>query len=198
VVANPRSEWLADRYIASVQAYAPLDMLKVVRASFTGSDHSPFWDQGYSALCLIEDTALTNPNYHKVTDLLDTLNLDFATSVTRASLAVAADLAQPFQALQPPTAVTARRLINRSLFSRAKTVYLQWTPGSGRLAGYNIYRTTAPRQGYRRINSTLVPTTSYADRLLDPRITYYYVVTAVDEQGNESNYSLEVSDGTNP
>jgi hypothetical protein len=198
VVANPTSEWLADKYIASVRTYAPLDMLKVVSPSFTGSDHSPFWDQGYSALCLIEDTTLHNPNYHKVTDLLDTLNMDFATSVTRASLAVVADLAQPFQALQPPTTVTARQLINRSLFSRAKTVYLQWTPGSGRVTGYNVYRTTTSRQGYRRINPALVSTSSYADRFLDPRIAYYYVVTAVDDQGNESNYSQEVVDSTNP
>ena len=198
VVANPSSEWLADKYIASVRTYAPLDMLKVVSSSFTGSDHSPFWDQGYSALCLIEDTTLHNPNYHKVTDLLDTLNMDFATSVTRASLAVAADLAQPFQALQPPTGVTARQLVNRSLFSRAKTVYLRWTPGSGRVAGHNVYRTTTPHQGYRRINSALVSIASYTDRLLDPRIAYYYVVTSVDDQGNESSYSQEVSDGTNP
>jgi Peptidase family M28 len=196
VVANPASEWLADRYIASVRTYVPLEMLKVVSSSMTGSDHSPFWDQGYSALCLIEDAPLRNPNYHKVTDLLDTLNMDFAVSVTRASLAVTADLAQPYRALQPPTALTARQLINRSLFSRAKTVYIQWTPGSGRAAGYNVYRTTTPGQLYRRINSALVSASSYVDRLLDPRIAYCYVVTAVDEQGNESNYSQEVSDGT--
>jgi len=196
VVANPGSEWLADRYIASVRTYALLDTLKVVSSSFTGSDHSPFWDQGYSALCLIEDTTLRNPNYHKVTDLLDTLNMEFATSVTRASLAATADLAQPFRELQPPTALTARQLVNRSLFSRAKTVYLQWTPGSGRVAGYNVYRTTTPGQLYQRIGRTSVSASSYVDRLLDPRITYYYVVTAVDGQGSESNYSEQVSDGT--
>jgi hypothetical protein len=59
------------------------------------SDHAPFWDQGYSAMLGIEDYSPKNPYYHKTTDTFDTLNVDFATSVTKIALTVVADLAQP-------------------------------------------------------------------------------------------------------
>jgi fibronectin type 3 domain-containing protein len=37
----------------------------------------------------------------------------------------------------------------------------------------------------------------FVDRLLDAGTTYYYVVTAVDVQGLESNFSAEVRDDAN-
>ncbi len=45
------------------------------------SDHSPFWDCGYNAIMVTDTAFLRNPHYHKPTDSLDTLDLDFLTSV---------------------------------------------------------------------------------------------------------------------
>jgi Zn-dependent M28 family amino/carboxypeptidase len=95
LVVNLRSEWLANRFSICASIYTPLDLLKVVNANFRYSDHSSFWDQGYSAVCGIEDSIVTNPYYHKTTDTYSTLNMDFAASVTKIALAVAAGLAQP-------------------------------------------------------------------------------------------------------
>jgi hypothetical protein len=92
---NPESEWLLHRFVAAAERYTTLQINPRVDASFWRSDHSAFWDQGFSALCGIEDLPLANPNYHTTADTLDTLNLDFLTSVARATLAAAADLAQP-------------------------------------------------------------------------------------------------------
>jgi len=51
------------------------------------SDHAPFWDAGYQALLVTDTANFRNPNYHQPSDTLDTLDLPFATNVTKAMLA---------------------------------------------------------------------------------------------------------------
>ena len=41
------------------------------------SDHSPFWDQGYNALMVTDTSFLRNPNYHQMSDTVETLDLPF-------------------------------------------------------------------------------------------------------------------------
>ncbi|GAB4367357.1 MAG: M28 family peptidase [Elainellaceae cyanobacterium] len=45
------------------------------------SDHAPFWDQGYRAMMITDTAFMRNPHYHKSSDRLDTLDLDFLTGV---------------------------------------------------------------------------------------------------------------------
>lgn len=45
------------------------------------SDHAPFWDLGYASIMVTDTANLRNPHYHKNTDTLDTLDLDFLTGV---------------------------------------------------------------------------------------------------------------------
>jgi hypothetical protein len=94
IFTDTASQWLANWFVLCARQYASIDLAVAVSPSMRASDHSPFWDQGYSALIAIEDYGLHNPYYHKTTDVLSTLNLDFATSVTKIVLAVAAGLAQ--------------------------------------------------------------------------------------------------------
>ena len=49
------------------------------------SDHSPFWDNGYRAIMLTDTAEFRTPHIHKPSDVLDTLNLSFATEVCRAA-----------------------------------------------------------------------------------------------------------------
>jgi hypothetical protein len=46
------------------------------------SDHSPFWDAGYRAVMVTDTSFLRNPHYHRMSDTISTLNLDFFTRVT--------------------------------------------------------------------------------------------------------------------
>ncbi|NIP54879.1 MAG: hypothetical protein GWN94_05485, partial [Phycisphaerae bacterium] len=72
-------------------------------------------------------------------------------------------------------------------------VYLDWDDNTEPdIAGYNIYRSTSSGGGYVRIVANLT-TSAYSDGDVDNGITYYYVVTAEDLNGNESGYSDEVS-----
>jgi hypothetical protein len=188
---NDSSDWLGSKFVAAAARYAPLDITKAINASVTGSDHSPFWDQGYSALLGIEDSPLRNPHYHKTTDTIDTLTLDFAAAITKASLAAVAELAQPVSVVAPPTGVRVSSHVIRSLFTARRMAVLTWDAAPGAIAGYNIYRALVSHGDYQRVNASLVRQLYYVDRFLPSDTAYYYVVTAVDAQGRESNYSLE-------
>jgi Zn-dependent M28 family amino/carboxypeptidase len=196
IISNQTSEWLADRFISSTIAYTTLDISKTVNPTFVWSDHSPFWDSGYSAILGIEDISipLPNPYYHTTNDTIDTLNLDFTTEAVKASLATAADLAQPVDTPRVPTGFTSRSQITSSLFSSIKTAFLDWDSNQDPVIGYNIYRTTTSHSDYQKLNSSPLVQTYYMDENLDPDTSYYYVLTAVDSLGNESNYSKEVVD----
>lgn len=45
------------------------------------SDHAPFWDLGFPALLITDTAFLRNPNYHRISDSLETLDMDFMTRV---------------------------------------------------------------------------------------------------------------------
>lgn len=45
------------------------------------SDHAPFWDLGYRAILVTDTANMRNPHYHRSSDQLETLNLDFLTGV---------------------------------------------------------------------------------------------------------------------
>jgi hypothetical protein len=195
VIGNQQSEWLADRFIAVAQPYVELRLDKVINPSLTWSDHSSFWDQNYAALCGIEDS--DNPNYHHTSDTLDTLDLDFTAEVVKASLATVADLAQPLSTPAVPTGLQARSQISAALFTSLKTVYLNWQPNSEPLAKYHVFRASQSHGPYLRLTEQPIAMTSFRDSFLSPEQAYFYVLTAVDERGWESNYSVEVRDDEN-
>ena len=81
-------------------------------------------------------------------------------------------------------------------------VALDWNDnGEGDLAGYNVYRGTS--SPVSTAGSPLNGGTPLAPRSIDdttgtPGTTYFYVVTAEDTSGNESDASNEVSDSPDP
>lgn len=70
---------------------------------------------------------------------------------------------------------------------------LIWAPvADADLAGYNVYR--RDEGALEKINSELVKTPAYRDSAIAAGKTYFYSVTAVDRQGNESPKSEETSE----
>lgn len=57
------------------------------------SDHTAFWEHGFPAVMLTDTANFRNPHYHRPSDTIDTLNLDFMVSVTDAVTAVVRKLA---------------------------------------------------------------------------------------------------------
>ncbi len=52
------------------------------------SDHTAFWEQGFPAVMLTDTANFRNPHYHRPTDTIDTLNLDFMSAVADGVTAV--------------------------------------------------------------------------------------------------------------
>jgi aminopeptidase YwaD len=56
--------------------------------SITGfSDHYPFWQQKYRAIMVTDTAMLRNPHYHKASDTIETLDLDFLTNTCQSLIA---------------------------------------------------------------------------------------------------------------
>jgi aminopeptidase YwaD len=56
--------------------------------SITGfSDHYPFWRQKYRAIMVTDTAMLRNPHYHKASDTIESLDLDFLTNTCQSLIA---------------------------------------------------------------------------------------------------------------
>ena len=71
--------------------------------------------------------------------------------------------------------------------------WLAGTPGANPIVGYNVFRSNRSRGPYSQINSTPVSGLTYFDPGLTSGTTYYYVVTAVDSEANQSLASPEAA-----
>ncbi len=84
---------------------------------------------------------------------------------------------------------TLEQLIGTGVPQGSHSVDLSWVPGDGNAVGYNVYRGTANGGPYQIINNALDASTSYTDETVVSGTTYYYVVTEVDAEGQQSAYS---------
>lgn len=73
------SRWIRKQGVASEWLPVP-NRGKIVPLT-RRSDHAPFWDRGYRAMMITDTAMLRNPHYHKASDRIETLNLDFLTGV---------------------------------------------------------------------------------------------------------------------
>jgi hypothetical protein len=89
----------------------------------------------------------------------------------------------------PPTAPTG-------LVATAgnEKVSLDWNDnGEPDVNGYNVYRSETSGSGYGKLNVDLVNDSNYIDNTVTNGMPYFYVVTAVDNNGHESGYSNEAT-----
>ncbi|MCB0595016.1 MAG: M28 family peptidase [Lewinellaceae bacterium] len=93
---------LSNRFLAAAAQYVP--ELRIVSATapdnlvpddFTRSDHAYFWQDSIAALFLTDGAEFRNPNYHRSSDTLETINFTFMSRVVKAVIATAAELAGP-------------------------------------------------------------------------------------------------------
>jgi len=101
IVSDPSSTWLGEVFVAANDSNSI--GLTTSRTPFpyaTYSDHASFWDEGYPAVCLIENAPpwtstayyLANQYYHTSGDSLRTLNLELVRKVTQMTLAAIVSL----------------------------------------------------------------------------------------------------------
>ena len=86
LIGNIRASWTLARLTRAMGRHVKTKLLPVPLAGrilpdVRRSDHSPFWDEGYNALMVTDTSFMRNPNYHAMTDTIDTLDLPFFASV---------------------------------------------------------------------------------------------------------------------
>ncbi|MGZ4788258.1 MAG: fibronectin type III domain-containing protein, partial [Terriglobales bacterium] len=90
--------------------------------------------------------------------------------------------------LKPPDAPT-NLAVQKEMSNQ---VALTWT-ASQKAVSYNVYQSPVSGGGYSLANTSPISGTSFTATGLTNAQTYYFVVTALDADGNESVYSSEVS-----
>jgi Zn-dependent M28 family amino/carboxypeptidase len=96
VIADPASAPYAAAFaeVAAPQlAVFTLTAPGPVFADLYRSDHVPYWRAGRPALQLTDTAEFRNPHYHRPSDTVDTLDLEFAAAVAQAVAATAVRLA---------------------------------------------------------------------------------------------------------
>lgn len=83
---------IAHAFTTTVSDYG-LDLIpRVLQDNKRFSDHAAFWDRGYPAILAIEDDNDFTPYYHKTTDRVAKLNLDYYTEFVKAAVGTMAKL----------------------------------------------------------------------------------------------------------
>jgi Zn-dependent M28 family amino/carboxypeptidase len=102
VVGNEQSQELLQGFAQAVEHYQP-DLPHVALAvpgngemlpDSRRSDHASFWDEGFKAIMLTDTTNFRSPHYHRPTDTLDTLHLEFAAKVCSAAAGLTFEMAE--------------------------------------------------------------------------------------------------------
>jgi Zn-dependent M28 family amino/carboxypeptidase len=101
IVGNEASRALVTQLDQEAQRYAsqlkPLSLVVPGRGEALPdtrrSDHASFWDAGYPAVVLTDTANFRNPHYHRATDTVDTLNLEFLSKVVATVTATAIRIA---------------------------------------------------------------------------------------------------------
>jgi len=88
---------IANLFVGVIQAYGINLTPEVVPDNEQFSDHSSFWDYGYSAILCIEDYDDFTPYYHTTSDTLSSLDTAYMTDFIRAAVGTVAHLAGPIQ-----------------------------------------------------------------------------------------------------
>ena len=88
---------------------------------------------------------------------------------------------------------TALSLIGTGTTAVQHSVDLSWNASTSTVVGYRVYRSLQSGGPYTVLNSTLDSSTTYTDATVQSGQTYYYVVSAVDGNGNESGFSNQAT-----
>jgi hypothetical protein len=108
-----------------------------------------------------------------------TISLDSSAGATPVKLAVAGSASTSSTAAPATTA--------------SHSVTLDWTDNNVSAKGFHVYRSEMSAGPFSRINQGELEATTYKDSAVVGGAHYFYVVTAVGQDGPESAYSNEVS-----
>lgn len=145
-------------------------------------DEPPLNKEPLTATSYKDTSAVNNRTYYYIVRSVNSQVQPWKESLDSGEAAASPkDLTPP----KRPTGLTAVPGVGR--------VFLSWNENKETdLAGYHVYRSTKHGKDYERLTDKLLLRTTYLDETVTAGTTYYYVLTAVDQSGNESEYSHEL------
>jgi hypothetical protein len=81
IVSDKASAAQLHLFDSCLQSDSLMPTLPLIMPDMRMSDHFCYWDQGYPALMLSDTALFRNPNYHRASDLADTLNYPAMVSI---------------------------------------------------------------------------------------------------------------------
>ncbi|HEX4426336.1 MAG TPA: choice-of-anchor D domain-containing protein [Terriglobales bacterium] len=90
------------------------------------------------------------------------------------------------------TSTASEALSGTGMAAATHSVALSWQADSSSVEGYNVYRSGSTSGPFSKLTSSLDGNTSYTDSTVQSGNTYFYVTTAVGNDGAESSYSNQV------
>jgi fibronectin type 3 domain-containing protein len=130
-----------------------------------------------------DTTARNNTTYYYIVRSVDSPALPGKESLDSVEVtAMPRDMTPPGR----PTGLTVVPGVNRA--------FLTWNENKEKdLAGYYVYRSTRSGRDYERLTDKPIMRSTFSDQTAKSGNTYYYMITAVDQAGNESTGSVEKS-----
>ena len=105
IYEDSASEWITDITEQASQDYYDYCGLEIVPSGAAwNSDHASFWSFGYNAIMYHEYKF--NAYYHSPNDIIDNMDIDYSTRVTRLEIATLATLAESQVLNNPPSKPT--------------------------------------------------------------------------------------------
>lgn len=86
LVGDEQSMNLLARFDAAFSPGLAVPAASLVMPEMRLSDHLCYWDEGYPALMLTDTALFRNPNYHRATDTVETLDFEVMASITNQLL----------------------------------------------------------------------------------------------------------------
>lgn len=145
---NAPSQWLAQRFIDAAANYGTgLVVNPILCPSLTVSDHAPFWQRGWSAICGITDNegycgaAGNYPPYHTSGDTIAANgSLAFFYKVVKTTVATLAELGDPFKIAFDKTGYACGAPVKVLLADRD----LNTNPATVQTVGVHVWSTSDP------------------------------------------------------
>jgi hypothetical protein len=92
IVGDDHSEKLLDWFDTLFTPGLAMPTVPLIMPEMRLSDHLCYWDEGFPAIMLTDTAIFRNPNYHKHTDTVETLDFQAMASITRQLVATCRDL----------------------------------------------------------------------------------------------------------
>ncbi len=144
-------------------------------------DETPLNQEPLRTLSYKDTAVVINKTYYYMVRSVDSPTPPWKESVDSAEVSAAPKKLTP---PEKPTGLTVVPGVGR--------IFLTWNENKERdLDGYHVYRSEKSGRDHAKLTDKLLNRSTYSDETVKPRITYYYVVTAVDKYGNESQPSKE-------